>query len=297
VWREKISKLTISPKQTISFSILTMDLPFITIPPSAPHTHTVIFLHGRGDTAKQFASSLAHSTDSHNRTLQEIFPSFRWVFPQAEIRECTAFYGDKISQWFDIWNVQNFSEREELQAIGLRESVASIRSLLSSEATILGGQWDRLVLAGISQGGATSVHTLLALSLPPAVEGQQEVPRRLGAFLGFSCRMPFPGRSLTETRRVLALDNVPDTDEVIRNTPMLLEHCVDDPLVLVGNGRDLRDTLRGFGARVTWKEYPKGGHWFNSPAGIDDAVEFLSCQVLKNLSTGNLSLLDSMDLS
>ena len=275
-----------------------MDLPFITIPPSAPHTHTVIFLHGRGDTAKQFASSLAHSTDSHNRTLQEIFPSFRWVFPQAEIRECTAFHGDKISQWFDIWNVQNFSEREELQAIGLRESVASIRSLLSSEATILGGQWDRLVLAGISQGGATSVHTLLALSLPPAVEGQPEVPRRLGAFLGFSCRMPFPGRSLTETRRVLALDNVPDTDEVIRNTPMLLEHCVDDPLVLVGNGRDLRDTLRGFGARVTWKEYPKGGHWFNSPAGIDDAVEFLNCQVLKSPSARrNVSLLDSMGSS
>ena len=214
------------------------------------------------------------------------------------MRECIAFPGNKMSQWFDIWNVSNFSEREDLQAAGLRESAASIRRLLSSEATILGGQWDRLVLAGISQGGATSVHTLLALSLPPAVEGQQEVPRGLGAFLGFSCRMPFPGKSLTETRRVLALDSVPDTDEVIRNTPMLLEHCVDDPLVLVGNGRDLRDTLRGFGARVTWKEYPKGGHWFNSPQGIDDAVEFLNCQALKNLSTGgNLSLLDSMDLS
>ncbi|KAE9373744.1 alpha/beta-hydrolase [Stipitochalara longipes BDJ] len=275
-----------------------MDLPFITIPPSAPHTHTVIFLHGRGDTAKTFASSLTYSTDSYNRTLQEIFPSFRWVFPQAEMRECTAFPGDKVSQWFDIWNVNNFSEREDLQATGLRESVASIRRLLSSEATSLGGQWDRLVLAGISQGGATSVHTLLALSLPPAVEGQHEVPRRLGAFLGFSCRMPFPGKSLTETRRVLALDSVPDTDEVIHNTPMLLEHCVDDPLVLVGNGRDLRDTLRRFGARVTWKEYPNGGHWFNSPAGIDDAVECLNCQVLKNLSIGgNLSLVDSMDLS
>ncbi|KAL2071936.1 hypothetical protein VTL71DRAFT_13171 [Oculimacula yallundae] len=277
-----------------------MDLPFIAIAPSAPHTHTVVFLHGRGDTAKTFASSLTYSRDSHNRTLQENFPSFRWVFPQSEKRESVAFPGNKMSQWFDIWNVNNFSEREELQATGLRESVAGIRRLLESEATILGGQWDRLVLAGISQGGATSVHTLLALSLPPVViegEGQQEVPRRLGAFLGFSCRMPFPGRSLTDTRRVLALDGVPDTDEVIRNTPMLLEHCIDDPLVLVGNGRALRDTLRGFGAQVTWKEYPKGGHWFNSPAGMDDAVEFLT-QALKNPSTrGNLSSSDSMDLS
>jgi acetyl esterase/lipase len=108
----------------------------------------------------------------------------------------------------------------------------------------------------------------------------------------------FPGKSLSETRKVLALDVVPDTDDVVCSTPILLEHCVDDPLVLVGNGRNLRDTLRGFSAQVTWKEYPKGGHWFNSPAGIDDVVEFLNCQVLKNSSIRrNLSSPDSMDLS
>ncbi|KAF8846542.1 alpha/beta-hydrolase [Acephala macrosclerotiorum] len=262
-----------------------MDLPLITIPPSAPHTHTVVFLHGRGDTAKSFASSLHYSTGSRNRTLPEIFPSFRWVFPQAEMRQCAAFPGDKMPQWFDIWNVNNFLEREELQATGLRESVASTRRILSSEATVLGGQWDRLVLAGISQGAATGVHTLLNLSIPPAMEGQQ-VPHKLGAFLGFSCRMPFPGRSLAETRKVLALEGVPDTDEILRNTPVLLEHCVDDPLVLVGNGRGLRDTLQGFGAQVIWKEYPKGGHWFNSPVGVDDAVEFLNNHVLKKPSAG-----------
>ncbi|KUJ15473.1 alpha/beta-hydrolase [Mollisia scopiformis] len=277
-----------------------MDLSFITVDPSTPHTHTVVFLHGRGDTAKNFASSLRYSTDSHNRTLSEIFPSFRWVFPQSEIRQCTASPGEKWSQWFDVWNVSNFSDREELQAKGLRESVAGIQRILSSEAAVLGGQWDRVILAGISQGAATSVHTLLNLSLPPVVGGQQVLPR-LGAFLGFSCRMPFPGRTLAETRKVLSLDGSPETDEVLRSTPILLEHCVDDPLVLIGNGRGLRDSLRGFGAQVTWKEYPKGGHWFNSPAGIDDVVEFLKNHVLKKPSAGEkLSsqlLPDSMDLS
>lgn len=158
------------------------------------------------------------------------------------------------------------------------------------------------MLAGISQGAATSVHTLLNLSVPPTVDGH-EVPRRLGAFLGFSCRMPFPGRSLAETRKVLDLEGIPDTDEVLRNTPVLLEHCVDDPLVLVEKGRDLRDTLRGFGTQVAWKEYPNGGHWFNSPAGVDDAVEFLNNHVVKNPSTegspSDLSdvLCDSMEIS
>jgi len=261
-----------------------MELALNTIPPSAPHTHTVVFLHGRGDTAHNFASSLLYSTDSRNRSLPATFPSFRWVFPQSEMRECVAFPGDKISQWFDIWNVSDFSDHEELQATGLRESVASIRRVLANEVTALGGQWDRIVLAGISQGAATSVHTLLNLDIPNG-DGRQ-VLRRLGAFLGFSCRLPFTGRSLAETQNVLALEGVPDNDEVLRNTPMLLEHCVDDPLVLIANGRGLRDALRGFGAQVTWKKYPNGGHWFNSPAGIDDAVEFLNHHVHATGSAG-----------
>jgi predicted esterase len=283
-----------TPQPSKSF---TMDLPIITIPPSAPHTHTVIFLHGRGDTAQSFSSSLHFSLSSQNRTLPEIFPSFRWVFPQSQIRPCATYPKEKVSQWFDIWNVSNFSEREELQAVGLRESVASIRRILANEAALLDGKWDHLVLAGISQGAATSVHTLLNLNL----EGNK-VPRRLGAFLGFSCRMPFPGRSLAETRNVLALENVPEDTEILCNTPVLLEHCVDDPLVLVRNGRVLRDTLRGFGGHVTWKEYPNGGHWFNSPAGMDDAVEFLKTHVLEIPSTrGSVSmqghaLSDAIDL-
>lgn len=207
-----------------------------------------------------------------------------------------------MSQWFDVWDVSNFSDHEELQAIGLKESVSSIRRILATEATILGENWDRLVLAGISQGAATSVHTLLNLSIPEAVAGQQ-VSRRLGAFLGFSCRMPFPGQPLADSRKILGLEGVPDTDEVLRNTPVLLEHCVDDPLVLIRHGWGLRDTLRGYGTQITWKEYPSGGHWFNSPAGVDDAVEFLNNHVLKKPSAGgNLGSQaqtspDSMDLS
>ena len=256
-----------------------MDLAFITIPPSAAHTHTVVFLHGRGDTAQNFASSLSYSTDSSGRPLLELFPSFRWVFPQAETRQCATWPDHRMPQWFDNWDIRNLSERDELQTAGLRESVVGIRRILANEAAALDGKWDRIVLAGISQGGATGAHTLLNLSLPPSLEDQQ-VPCRLGAFLGFSGYMPFPGRTLAETRNVLGLENVPDNDEVLRNTPMLLEHCVDDPLVLIGNGRGWRDSLRGFGAQVSWKEYPDGGHWFNSPAGIDDVVDFLNQHVL-----------------
>jgi predicted esterase len=252
-----------------------MDIPFIAIDASAPHTHTVVFLHGRGDDARNFAASLAYSPDSRHHSLVKAFPSFRWVFPQAPMRKC-ASSPETWRQWFDVWNVRDFAERQDLAATGLKEVVPAIHRILADEAALLNGRWDRVVLAGISMGAATSAHVLFNLDIPAAGGG------RLAAFIGFSGSCPFAGSSLAEMRGVLALGGVPDNDDVLRNTPMLLEHCVDDPLVLIRNGRGLRDTLREFGAQVAWKEYLEGGHWFNSPSGMDDAVEFLNMQVLGN---------------
>ena len=263
----------------------TTTLPITTIKPTASHTHTVIFLHGRGDNVRSFTNSLtslAGSRDSRGRSLVEALPSFRWVFPQAPMRECASALGTVWPQWFDVWNVRDFAENENLQAVGLREVVPAVRRLLADEAARLGGRWDRVVLAGISQGAATSVHTLFNLG--------DDVPR-LGAFLGFSCRCPFAGRDLAGMRAALGLQ-IAYGDSVLRGTPVLLEHCVDDPLVLVQSDRGLRDTLREFGMQVEWKEYPDGGHWFNSPAGIDDAIDFLTRHVLAIDNTAHTELMD-----
>lgn len=59
------------------------------------------------------------------------------------------------------------------------------------------------------------------------------------------------------------------------NTPMLLEHCIDDTMIGVDSGRQPRDQLQGWGASVTWTEYDKGGHWFNYPRGMDGVREFV----------------------
>ncbi|KAK4234855.1 Alpha/Beta hydrolase protein [Achaetomium macrosporum] len=255
----------------------------ITIAPVAPHSHshTVIFLHGRGDNTDSFTRFLRTWHDSRGRTLFQTFPTFRWVFPQAPLRpiaNTAARLPRYMFQWFDVWNVQDFAEREEIQLEGLREMVPFIRELIRTEAEKLGARWDRVVLAGISMGAATSVHTLFNLEVPADGGG------RLAGFLGFCARCPFAGRELRGMREVLALgEGWPkgDESEVLRRTPILLQHCTDDPLVKVENGRRLRDTLREFGAQVEWKEYPVGGHWFTEPEGIDDVVQFLN-QVLGN---------------
>lgn len=247
----------------------------IVVAASAPHTHTVIFLHGRGDTAENFHIVVRSSTDSQQKSLHANFPSIRWVFPVAEVSSLAAAPDEKWSQWFDIWDTRDFSIREELQAEGLKTSVCRIRALLHQEANLLHGNYDRIVLMGISQGAATAIHTLLNLNIRSQVMPNKPVAVKLGALVGFSCRMPFPGRSLAETRRVLGLEDSQQTEEVIRNTPVLLEHCVNDPVVFINDGRTLRDTLERFGAQVVWREYPTGGHWFNSPTGMDDAIAFL----------------------
>jgi len=273
-----------------------MDISVCTVEPSSVHTHTVVFLHGRGDNATDFAASLRFSRTSTNLTLFQALPSFRWVFPQAPTRKCASSRDiwpqcmprsrsrrctpqreaqtDHEIQGFDVWNVGDFAEREDLQAEGLKKVVPALRRLLGAEAARLDGRWDRVVLAGISMGGATGAHVLFNLDVPGPRPG-------LAAFLGFSCRCPFAGRTLADMRAVLRLDAVPAHADVLRNTPVLLEHCGDDPLVLVGNGRGMRDALVGFGASVEWREYQAGGHWFNAPRGMDDVVEFVTRVVLE----------------
>ncbi|ATY61875.1 Phospholipase carboxylesterase [Cordyceps militaris] len=244
------------------------------LPPTTAHTHTFVFLHGRGDNTTNFIASLAHSRDSRGQTLLGAFPSFRWVFPQAPMRRC-ASVPETWPQWFDVWDPRDFALNEDLQVEGLKEMVPQIRDILADEAAALGGRWDRVILAGISMGAATCIHTLFNLDIPTP-------EARLGAFVGFSARCPFAGRSLAGMRELLSLPNVPAHNNVLANTPILLEHCVDDPLVLVQNGRGLRDVLTSFGSQVAWREYPSGGHWFNAPAGMDDVVAFLTHVLQQN---------------
>lgn len=104
--RQKGSIATYWPSSSSSrtaFLFTAMEtIPSIVIPPSAePHTHTVVFLHGRGDNANNFRKGLAYWRDSHGHTLADAFPSFRWVLPQAPMRRC-ASSPDTLPQWFDV---------------------------------------------------------------------------------------------------------------------------------------------------------------------------------------------------
>lgn len=232
------------------------------------HTHTAVFLHGRGDNAANFTDALARSRDSQGRTLRDAFPSFRWVFPEAPLRKVASAAGLEVHQWFDTWNTKDFSENEGIQIEGLKDSIPKIRGILAREVATLGGRWDKVILMGISMGSATSVHTLFNLEVPAPYKG-------LAAYIGFSGRCPFAGQTLEQMRATVGLGETPSNSSVLQNTPILLEHCSNDPLVKVDWGKKQYFILKDFGANPEWREYPSGGHWFNAPQGMDDVVTFL----------------------
>ncbi|RYC55000.1 hypothetical protein CHU98_g11209, partial [Xylaria longipes] len=209
-----------------------------TVEPKEAHTHTVIFLHGRDSNCKEFADELFESEASEPldqpRTLQDLFPNIRWVFPSAPSLQSKRF-GTDMSQWFDMWSVENPAERPELQHAGLHQSIKQILGVIKKEEILV--PRERIFLAGISQG---------------------TVQLDAGCTEGY--------QRFEDTANI----------EILASTPIFLSHSVDDNVVPIKHGRELRNTLQSRRLQVEWGEYEDGGHWVNEPQGIDDIARFMN---------------------
>lgn len=224
------------------------------------HSHTVIFLHGRDSTNEEFASELFESEASEPRgqprTLPDLFPTIRWVFPAAPTLRSARFDAD-MSQWFDMWSVESPQEQAPIQEPGLKNSVSAILALVHREEARV--QRQKIFLAGISQGFATAVAAFFA-------DGRGG----FAGLVGLSSWMPCGGSDeLTQL-----FGDASRTARVVDPPPILLCHSSDDDVVPVENGRALRDVLKQ-SQDVEWHEYEDGGHWVNEPQGVDDIVGFL----------------------
>lgn len=243
------------------------------------HTHTVIFLHGRDSTNQEFASEFFESEASEPadqpRTLRDLFPTVRWVFPGAPTLRSARFDTD-MPQWFDMWSVEDPTEQAEIQHDGLRRSIKAILDVVKSEEAQLDAQGRRpglqnIFLAGISQGFATAVAAFFA-----GATGNTQT-RGLAGLIGLCSWMPLGGKE--ELLRVLSDAKTADGAAAIEprdasSTPVLLCHSSNDDVVPVQNGRALRDILEQ-SQEVEWHEYVDGGHWVNEPQGVDDIASFL----------------------
>lgn len=151
-------------------------------------------------------------------------------------------------------SVQNAQDHPEVQRPGLQHGAQYLLSIVEDEAGHVGLQ--KVILAGISQGCATAIHTLLSSGVC------------VGGFFGLCGWLPLADE-------VQQLSRAPGWGREVCAMPVLLQHCRDDGIVPVENGEFLLGKLLELGMRVRWECFEDGGHWLNEPEGVDGIVDFV----------------------
>lgn len=251
-------------------------------------------LHGRGSNGPEFAQELAETASPGQTHLLQRFPTWRWVFPSSQQELWSTAFEETLPAWFEAHSLTDTSEREDLQISGIKQSVAHIQAIVDKEVESLGGQAHRVVIMGISQGGAVGMWTLLC---------QRNLERRFGAFVGASTWLPFAryiqellskndssretgagtGSSDIFVRDMLSTWLSPNarasTGRQLLSTPVFLGHGNDDAFVGVDLGQEARRVLDDVGFPVQWKDYRGAeleGHWIKVPEQVDDIACFLA---------------------
>ena len=93
-------------------------------------------------------------------------PHVKFVLPTAPSNPVTMNMGMSMPSWYDITGLD---ERSNENCNGLDRSVSTITNILDNEHTTTGLPYQRMILAGFSQGGALSLFT--AFQLPQTVAG------------------------------------------------------------------------------------------------------------------------------
>jgi phospholipase/carboxylesterase len=221
---------------------MTTLLPRIELESAHNPTAAVIWLHGLGADGNDFAG-LVPELDLDG------CPPIRFIFPHAPSIPVTLNGGYIMPAWYDILGL-NLVDRQD--AVGIQKSEQAIKVLIENEVA-RGIPYERIVLAGFSQGCAMALHTGLRL------------PHRLAGIMALSGYLPLADRFATERMQANA------------NTPVFMAHGTQDPVVVLARGEKSRDALAAMGHPVQWHTYPMQ-HAVH-PREIADIASFLK-QVL-----------------
>jgi len=146
---------------------------FLTLPPSAPASATVIWIHGLGDSGygmEPFAQTLSRYYSCNH---------IKWILPHAPTM-CVTRCKVRMPSWFDLYSfdIPNRPEDEP----GLLAAVQQINHLISSEIQS-GTPSHRIIVGGLSQGAALAVLTGLTTE------------RKLGGVFALSGYVPLRGKA------------------------------------------------------------------------------------------------------
>lgn len=185
----------------------------------------VIWLHGLGADGHDF-EPIVPELDLEPRL------KLRFIFPHAPVRPVTINGGMSMRAWYDILTLDRGGPSDE---DGIRDSSEQLAGLIEREHE-RGIPYDRILLAGFSQGGAIASHTALRF------------PHRLAGLMALSTYLPLsPGFEAEVASRA---------DDNLRQLPIFMAHGSFDPVLPMQLGEDSRDLLESAGFNVEWHDYP-----------------------------------------
>ena len=120
------------------------------IPAKSDHLHTIIWLHGLGDSSEGFSGLFRSLPMKHTRV----------VLPNAPVRPITVNGGIKMQGWYDIADLGKTEALVSKQDVnGIKESAKLLDELITFEAKTVGV--GHVIVGGFSQGGAMTLYTCL----------------------------------------------------------------------------------------------------------------------------------------
>lgn len=194
----------------------------VIVEPEMEHTSTVVWLHGLGASGHDFEPVVP---------MLEC-PNTRFVFPHAPIMGVTINMGMEMPAWYDIKTLDwEAPDREDETSI--RSSAKLIVELLEQEHE-RGIEYENIVLAGFSQGGALALH------------------------VGSRLQKKLAGMMILSAYQVLADTYDEEASDENRGTPILFGHGVYDDMVPVMMGRAALESMVEAGNPCEWNGYRMG---------------------------------------
>jgi predicted esterase len=120
-----------------------------------PHTATVIFLHGLGDTGQGWQSTA--------RRLATALPHIKFILPTAPERAVTMNRGRVMTAWYDIAALpRGGTHAPSPDMVGIADAAATVERIAADELARFGIPRSRVVVGGFSQGATVSLFTGLS---------------------------------------------------------------------------------------------------------------------------------------
>ncbi|RLA33732.1 MAG: carboxylesterase [Gammaproteobacteria bacterium] len=186
---------------------------------------SVIWLHGLGADGHDF-EAIVPELGLEGRL------NLRFVFPHAPVRPVTINGGMSMRAWYDILTLDRGGPQDEA---GIRASGKLLLQLLEREHE-RGIPYDKIVLAGFSQGGAIALHT--ALRFEP----------RLAGLMALSTYLPLQGTFDAEVANSATAQS--------RDLPIFMAHGTFDPMLPLALGQHTHEVLTAAGYKSQWHDYP-----------------------------------------